>query len=95
MEQSLYFSAFEYEMITVSFVNKKAFVFQRLLLVGMAGFEPATTRPPDVCATRLRYIPFAFFFLTAFFSKMQDLFLIGPHFSFFLKIILAIQIKKV
>ncbi len=26
-------------------------------LVGMTGFEPATTRPPDVCATGLRYIP--------------------------------------
>ncbi len=25
--------------------------------VGMAGFEPTTTRPPDVYATRLRYIP--------------------------------------
>jgi hypothetical protein len=23
----------------------------------MTGFEPATPRPPDVCATRLRYIP--------------------------------------
>ena len=27
------------------------------LLVGMTGFEPATTRPPDVYATGLRYIP--------------------------------------
>lgn len=27
------------------------------LKVGMAGFEPATTSPPDLCATRLRYIP--------------------------------------
>lgn len=26
-------------------------------MVGMAGFEPTTTRPPDECATRLRYIP--------------------------------------
>ena len=26
-------------------------------LVGMTGFEPATTRPPDVYATGLRYIP--------------------------------------
>ncbi len=25
--------------------------------VGMTGFEPATTRPPDVYATGLRYIP--------------------------------------
>ena len=28
-------------------------------LVGMTGFEPATTRPPDVYATGLRYIPSA------------------------------------
>ena len=27
--------------------------------VGMTGFEPATTRPPDVYATGLRYIPMA------------------------------------
>ena len=26
-------------------------------MVGMRGFEPPTTRPPAVCATRLRYIP--------------------------------------
>ena len=25
--------------------------------VGTTGFEPATTRPPDVCATGLRYVP--------------------------------------
>jgi hypothetical protein len=25
--------------------------------VGMTGFEPATPRPPGVCATGLRYIP--------------------------------------
>lgn len=29
-------------------------------LVGMTGFEPATPRPPDVCATGLRYIPKSF-----------------------------------
>ncbi len=28
-----------------------------LKFVGMTGFEPATTRPPDVYATGLRYIP--------------------------------------
>ena len=27
------------------------------VLVGMTGFEPATTRPPAECATRLRHIP--------------------------------------
>lgn len=26
-------------------------------LVGIAGFEPTTTCPPDKCATRLRYTP--------------------------------------
>jgi hypothetical protein len=26
-------------------------------LVGVAGFEPATTRTPSVCATRLRHTP--------------------------------------
>ena len=25
--------------------------------VGVTGFEPATTRPPDVCATELRHTP--------------------------------------
>ena len=29
----------------------------RIKMVGATGFEPATTRPPDVCATRLRYAP--------------------------------------
>ncbi len=26
-------------------------------VVGMTGFEPATTRPPDVYSTKLSYIP--------------------------------------
>ena len=26
-------------------------------MVGIAGLEPATSRPPDARATRLRYIP--------------------------------------
>ena len=26
-------------------------------MVGMTGFEPATSRPPDARATKLRYIP--------------------------------------
>ena len=29
----------------------------REVLVGATGFEPATARPPGVCATRLRYAP--------------------------------------
>lgn len=28
-------------------------------MVGIAGLEPATSRPPDARATRLRYIPIA------------------------------------
>jgi hypothetical protein len=28
-----------------------------ILLVGTAGFEPATPCPPDKCATRLRHAP--------------------------------------
>ena len=28
-----------------------------IVFVGTTGFEPATTRPPDVCATGLRYVP--------------------------------------
>ena len=26
-------------------------------MVGTTGFEPATPCPPDMCATRLRYVP--------------------------------------
>lgn len=29
-------------------------------MVGIAGFEPTTTCPPDKCATRLRYTPLIF-----------------------------------
>ena len=28
-------------------------------MVGVAGFEPATSRPPDARATKLRYTPMA------------------------------------
>src|SRR6266851_1008837 len=31
--------------------------YKRIWLVGAAGFEPATTRTPSVCATRLRHAP--------------------------------------
>ena len=37
---------------------------QALLLVGTAGFEPATTTPPVWCATRLRYAPKLFLLIT-------------------------------
>ena len=46
------------------FVRAENFYDYRLLLknsrevvVGATGFEPATARPPGVCATRLRYAP--------------------------------------
>ena len=29
-------------------------------VVGATGFEPATARPPGVCATRLRYAPIVY-----------------------------------
>ena len=31
--------------------------FQKIEMVGVAGFEPATPRPPGVCATGLRHTP--------------------------------------
>ena len=33
------------------------FIHFNMKIVGVTGFEPATTRPPDVYATGLRYIP--------------------------------------
>ena len=38
-------------------LNGKTSAMLRFLFVGTTGFEPATTRPPDVCATGLRYVP--------------------------------------
>lgn len=38
------------------------------ILVGAAGFEPTTTRPPDVCATRLRYAPMQSPYILYYFS---------------------------
>ena len=34
-----------------------ALILPKWQFVGMTGFEPATTRPPAVCATGLRHIP--------------------------------------
>lgn len=39
------------------------------LLVGLAGFEPTTSRPPDGRATRLRYSPMLFHRHTIFDAK--------------------------
>ena len=38
--------------------EKAAISDDLLVLVGMTGFEPATTCTPCKCATRLRYIPY-------------------------------------
>jgi hypothetical protein len=47
--------------VTINLKTKKRvalFICHSLILtVGMTGFEPATTRPPDVYATGLRHIP--------------------------------------
>ncbi len=40
-------------------------------LVGMTGFEPATTRPPDVYATGLRYIPLITKICNSFFMNKR------------------------
>gem|GEM_PF-5603679 len=39
--------------------TRKVLVFKQLnrVIVGVTGFEPATTRPPDVYATGLRHTP--------------------------------------
>ena len=48
-------------------------VFIDTLIVGMTGFEPATTRPPAVYATGLRHIPFLFWFSKkTLFDKNQN-----------------------
>ena len=46
----------DYQEISPRFTNKKR-PPNGDLLVGMTGFEPATTRPPDVYSTGLSYIP--------------------------------------
>src|SRR5258708_15616228 len=37
--------------------SRGGYSIANLELVGVAGFEPATTRTPSVCATRLRHTP--------------------------------------
>jgi hypothetical protein len=37
--------------------TEKCMELKDFSLVGAAGFEPATTRTPSVCATRLRHAP--------------------------------------
>ena len=52
---------------TLQYVNKvgykKISTKVEIFKVGTTGFEPATTRPPDVCATGLRYVPNKLFIL--------------------------------
>ena len=38
-------------------IRKVIFSGDRRGMVGATGFEPATARPPAVCATRLRHAP--------------------------------------
>ena len=42
----------------IAVLKKVAISDDLLVLVGMTGFEPATTCTPCKCATRLRYIPY-------------------------------------
>ena len=47
-----------YQPILVDFTyTKKQRIERCFFCVGMTGFEPATTRPPDVYSTGLSYIP--------------------------------------
>ena len=57
-------------------------------MVGVAGFEPTTTCPPDKCATRLRYTPIRRHYIQTraqrqvFFTKRSKTFAIRRIFSF-------------
>ena len=42
-------------------------------VVGATGFEPATARPPGVCATRLRYAPTLLIMEYAFCKRVKFL----------------------
>ena len=42
------------------------------LFVGMTGFEPATTRPPDEYATGLRHIPILKISILIFQKRTKD-----------------------
>ena len=72
-------------------------IIHAFYFVGMTGFEPATTRPPDAYSTELSYIPLlfygcksSFFYLYSktFTVKIERLqyfilayLLINPHFT--------------
>ena len=47
-------------------------IFRFFYLVGLAGLEPATFRPPDGRATRLRHSPPIRFFLVIFFGRASE-----------------------
>ena len=55
----LVFKALQYVNIVG---HKKISTKVEISKVGTTGFEPATTRPPDVCATGLRYVPNKFYY---------------------------------
>src|SRR5690606_32157977 len=54
--------------------------FSLIGLVGVAGFEPTTTCPPDRCATRLRYTPSrAWIIAESALQELQDFLEFHPH----------------
>jgi hypothetical protein len=52
--------------------NKKP-LYNRGFLFGVTGFEPATTRPPVVCATWLRYTPALLLIIHDFFWRIKSI----------------------
>ena len=60
-------------------------IYYSYLLVGVAGFEPATLAPQTRCATKLRYTPFLFLRLCSTLSTLQHFLhrLLSPLAGFF------------
>ena len=52
--------------------NMRSKISLFLILVGLAGLEPATFRPPDGRATRLRHSPPIQLFLVIFFGRASE-----------------------
>lgn len=49
-------------------------------MVGVAGLEPATSGPPDRCATKLRYTPYKYFLKNS--KRNKEMRTIYPRFCF-------------
>ena len=64
-----------FQTFSLAFPKEKGHPFECPSLVGMTRFELATPRPPDVCATKLRYIPISLLWLYHFCVKMSIVFL--------------------